>query len=305
MAKVLLLDIPAAIEGWSAWMTTNIQIIRDGPMPLKEYPNATGLPAANANDRSIAFKEITSGVNPGWRPVWSDGATWRYIPDNTLAYFDAGAVRIGTAPHSSTGDVRLAKNLSVKARNNGDTADLPVIGTNASDQVELAGAGVDAVVTGGNSTTKGTVGGILDKQTTDAGNPANTTETDLHTKSLGANLFNANGKAIRWRTDGKFGATGNDKRVKAKFGSTTIVDSGVVTDNNVRWRIEIEVYRTGSNAQRYIARYFKGTALISTVSGTMAETDSNAITVKCTGQSPTTGAANDVVEEMSLIEYLG
>lgn len=304
MAKPTLQDVPSTIEGWDAWMTTNVQILRDGPMPVKEFNNATALPAAGANDRCIAFKEITSGLNPGWRPTWSDGTTWRYIPDNTQAYFDVGAVRIGANP-SATGDVRLSKNLSVRAMNNAEGGNFPVIGTNASDQVELAGAGVDTVVTGGNSATKGTVGAVIDKQTTDVGNDANTTEKDLHSKSLAANFFNANGKAIRGKFDGKFGATGNDKRVRMKFGSATLVDSGVVTDNNTRWTIEVEIYRTASNAQRWVAKYYKNNVLVSTATGTTTETDSNAIVVKCTGQSPTTGAANDVVEEISNIEYLG
>lgn len=304
MSKPALLDIPAAIEGWDAWITTNVGIMRDGPMPVKEYNNAAALPAAGANDRCLAFKEITTGLNPGWRPTWSDGATWRYIPDNTQAYFDDGAVRVGTTPAAS-GSVRLSNANTIKARNAGNSADVSVVQVNASDQVELGGAGVDVVESCGNSTTKGTVGAVIDKQTTDAGNPANTTETDLHTKILSANFFNANQRGIRCRFDGKFGATANNKQLRVKFGGTTVIDSGVITDNATRWTVILEVFRTGSNAQRWRAMYFKNNVLVSQTSGTASETDSGTITVKCTGQSGTSGVANDVVEEISTIEYLG
>jgi hypothetical protein len=45
------------------------------------------------------------------------------------------AFSVGTAPYASTGALRFAKNQMLNARNNGNTADLGVIGTNSGDYV--------------------------------------------------------------------------------------------------------------------------------------------------------------------------
>lgn len=303
MAKPALLDIPSAIEGWDVWMTTNIQILRDGPLPVKEYANAASLPAANANDRCLAFKEITSGLNPGWRPVFSDGTNWRYIPDNTQAFFDVGAIRVGTNP-AAAGDVRLSRNLSTRAKNNAENADFNVIKTTASDQVQVGDQVVDVIVPAGNSTNTGKLGGTIDKQTTAVGNPGTTSEGDLMTTSLAANALNVNQKGGEWKLAGKFAANGNDKRLRIKFGSATIYDSGVITDNGTRWTAEVRFYRTASNAQKISILVMKGTAIVLNDVLTATETDSNAITLKATGQSPTTGAANDVTQEEQKVDFV-
>ncbi len=304
MARPDLLDVPAAIEGWDAYVTTNFQILRDGPMPVKQYNNATALPAAASYDRCFAFKEITSGVNPGYRPVWSDGTNWRYIPDNTLAYFDPGAVRIGTAPFASAGDMRLSKNLQVKARNNGDTADLDVIGTNAADQVKVGGQAIDVVVPAGNSANLGKLGGTIDKQTTAVGNPGTTSAGDLMSTSLGENALNVNLKGVEWLLAGKFAGNGNDKRLKIFFGTAQLYDSGIITDNGTRWRAVIRIYRTSSGNQKISILVIKGTAIVLNDVLTATETDTNAIVLKATGQSPTTGAASDVTQEEQKVDFV-
>lgn len=303
MARPDLLDVPSSIEGWDSYVTTNFQILRDGPMPFKQYNNATALPAAGSYDRCIAMKEITSGLNPGYRPVWSDGTTWRYIPDNTKAYFDAGAVRIGSNP-AAAGDVRLSRNLSTRAMNNAESGDFNVVKTTASDQVQVGDQAIDVIVPAGNSTNTGKIGGTIDKQTTAVGNPGTTSEGDLMTTSLGANALNVNQKGVEWKLSGKFAANGNDKKLKIKFGGTTLFDSGVITDNGTRWNAEVRIYRTGSNAQKIAIVVMKGTAIVLNDVLTATETDSNAITLKATGQSPTTGAASDVTQEEQKIDFV-
>lgn len=86
MSRPLLLDVPAAINGWDAWVTTNIQILRDGPMPLKQYDYSTALPAAGSYDRCFAFKQL---VNAGpWYLAYSDGTAWHYIADDQVPVGD-------------------------------------------------------------------------------------------------------------------------------------------------------------------------------------------------------------------------
>lgn len=303
MAKPALLDIPAAIDGWDAYMTTDIQILRDGPMPMKEYANAAALPAANAYDRCMAFKEITSGLNPGWRPAWSDGAAWRYIPDNTQAYFDDGAVRIGTTP-AGTGSIRWSNTTGITRRNNANNADLDVIKADTGDTVTVGSTGGTTQTPAGAGSGLARIGGILDAKTAAAGNPATTAEGDLMTFVLQANSLNANQKGIVWKLLGKLAANGNDKRFKIKFGSVTVFDSGVVTDNGVRWSAEVRIYRTASNAQKISFIVWKGTAVVAHDVTTAAESDSATITMKATGTSPTTGAASDVTQEEDLKQFV-
>lgn len=302
MAKPALKDVPSTIEGWDVWMTFNIQTLRDGPLPVKEYDNATGLPAANANDRCLAFKQITSGLNPGWRPAFSDGAAWRYLPDNTQAYFDDGAIRQGAAP-SATGAIRISNTTDVKRRNNAGLGDLDVIKADAGDTVTVGSTGGDTRTPAGASVALAKIGGTIDAQTATVGNPATTAEGDLMTYTLPANALSANGKGIVWKLLGKLAANGNDKRIKIKFGSVTVFDSGVVTDNGVRWSAELVVYRTASNAQKIAYKVWKGTALVAHDVAATTETDSAGIILKATGTSPTTGAASDVTQESDLKQY--
>jgi len=303
MVQPILLDVPSAIEGWDAFMTTNIQILRDNPMPMKQYNNAASLPAAASFDRCMAFKEITSGLNPGYRPVWSDGTTWRYIPDNTLAYFDDGAVRIGTTPASS-GSQRWSNTTGIKRRNNANGADLDVIKADTGDSVTVGSTGGNTQTPAGASAALARIGGAVDVQTTGVGNPASTSEGDLMTYTLPANALSANQKGIVWKLLGKLAANGNDKRFKIKFGSVTVFDSGVVTDNGVRWSAEVRVYRTSSNNQKITFKVWKGTAVVAHDLVTATESDSGTITMKATGTSPTTGAASDVTQEEDLKQYI-
>lgn len=296
MVQPILLDIPSAIDGWDAFMTTNIQILRDNPMPMKQYPNASALPAAASFDRCMAFKEITSGLNPGYRPTWSDGTTWRYIPDNTQAYFDDGAIRQGATP-ASAGAIRFSNTTDIKRRNNANSADLDVIKADTSDTVTVGSTGGDTKTPAGASSAVARIGGALNSQSTPVGNPGTTAEGDLMTYTLPANALSANEKGIAWELSGKFAANGNNKQLRIKFGSVTVFDSGVITDNNVVWKAILRVRRTASNAQKIECLVIKGTAIIASTISTATESDSGTIVMKATGQSGTSGTASDVTQE--------
>lgn len=81
MAKPVLIDIAHGVESWDSTFNDDLAILRDGPMPVKEYNNAASLPAAGSYDRCTAFKEITGGAAPGWLLAYSDGSAWRYLSD--------------------------------------------------------------------------------------------------------------------------------------------------------------------------------------------------------------------------------
>lgn len=76
MVKPALQDIAHGVESWDSIVNADLAILRDNPMPVKEYALAAALPAAGSFDRCVAFKETSSGV---WALSFSDGTTWHNV----------------------------------------------------------------------------------------------------------------------------------------------------------------------------------------------------------------------------------
>jgi hypothetical protein len=74
MTRPALVDISHANESWDADVNANYAILRDGPIPLAEFPVA--LPAANAFDRCIAAH---NHPDYGWSEVFSNGSQWSIL----------------------------------------------------------------------------------------------------------------------------------------------------------------------------------------------------------------------------------
>lgn len=133
-----------------------------------------------------------------------------------------------------------------------------------------------------------------------------TGEDDLITYSLPANAFSNNNKGIRYTAWGTFANNGNTKTVNVKFGTTTVATIVHNTSTIRRWYASAIVIRTSSGNQDYVAYINTSSTTGLTTSGpieigTSTQTDSSAITVKCTGTGTNN---NDVVQEGSLIEFL-
>lgn len=131
-----------------------------------------------------------------------------------------------------------------------------------------------------------------------------TGETDLHSFTLAAALFNANKRAIRIKGFGSFAANGNTKTVKFKFGAagTVTLNPTTTAPNGVRFEFEILVIRTGSNTQAIYSRVMIDTGIELIGRATAAETDSGALVAKITGQSGT--ASSDILLDVTSVEYL-
>lgn len=167
----------------------------------------------------------------------------------------------------------------------------------------------------GASGTFGGVCGIVDSQFSSAGvgNTLDTTDDTLFTiraaavanpNILPANLLDVNNKMIRITMRGTSAANGNNKRVKIKFGATTVLDSGVVTINAKTWEAYVEIFRQDATHQRAYGWFTSdGVAPISTRSSP-TETLGAGVTLIGTGASPTTGAAADVVGETFEVELV-
>jgi hypothetical protein len=134
--------------------------------------------------------------------------------------------------------------------------------------------------------------------TTAVGN-VGTGEDDLISRTLAANTLDINGKGVRITAWGSKGNTANAKTLKLYFGTTAILTHSLGTSALGNWKIEALVFRTSSNAQDYIAD-LTGTDT-DQERGVMTETDTAAITVKCTGEATDN---NDINHEGLLIEVL-
>ncbi len=149
--------------------------------------------------------------------------------------------------------------------------------------------------------------GALSKQYSAAGigNGADLTDDTLFTYSLPADALDANNRTIMVDAFGSFAANGNNKTVKLWFGTSLVFSSGVLTNNNVGWSARLMLGRTGASAQIGSGFGMAGSTPFPVplpLVGTEATT--GAITIKVTGASPTTGAANDVKGYGMVVTYL-
>jgi hypothetical protein len=141
---------------------------------------------------------------------------------------------------------------------------------------------------------------LADVQTSTAGvgNGADTTDDTLFTWPLPMWALRSNYHGLRAVASGHFASNGNNKRVKLWFAGTVVVDSGVLTSNNADWLAEMVIHRIDSTHVSCVGRFtVSGSADTVTVTANLSVSDltANASTVKITGSSPTTGAANDVL----------
>jgi hypothetical protein len=169
-------------------------------------------------------------------------------------------------------------------------------------KLETLGNSVAAVITG-----------LISVQDTAVSTAANTTETDLFTFSLPANVLESVGRAVKIRAWGTAAATATTKRMRLYFGSTVVADTTAITLNNKTWYIEAIVTRTNApsatNAQKAMGSYATNDGTSTTTAGlafaksTPAENTAAAITCKLTGQNGTANAA-DITAEHFEVELL-
>ena len=166
----------------------------------------------------------------------------------------------------------------------------------------------------GTGATAPTLTGVLNTSVTAVGN-VTTGEDDLITYSLPANSLQSNGQTVRVQAWGTLAGNANAKTFKFYFGAATGISAILApfaTATNLiagQWMLEALIVRTGSSTQTIISRF-------SQLNGTTAdtrdivldrnlvsatETDTAAITIKCTGTGTDT---NDVVQSGLLVEGL-
>ena len=143
------------------------------------------------------------------------------------------------------------------------------------------------------------------------GSPADTNENDLKSLSVLANTLNTNGDTLRFSAGFRCAANADTKRIKIKFGATTLIDSTALAHNGTTIRVEGVICRTGATSQvAYVSAHESANnpAWSTNVTGgesftSPAETLSGAVTLKATVQLGT-GTLNDVIQDYFFVEYI-
>lgn len=157
-------------------------------------------------------------------------------------------------------------------------------------------AGSVAIKAGTSTGQLARVGGVISTDTTTTGNVGAGDDT-LQSYSVPANTLATNKDTLVGTCSGSFAATINNKRLRVKFGSTTIFDSGALAITSATdWTLEFEIIRTGSATQKCNTRLNTSSATLSAYCdySTAAETLSGAVTLLVTGEAT---ADNDIVKE--------
>lgn len=134
--------------------------------------------------------------------------------------------------------------------------------------------------------------------TTTVGN-ITTGEDDLMTYSIPANTMPVNGDRITFNAAGTIANNANAKRIRIKYGATTILDTGAAglpASVAASWVAQGEIIRTGATSQKCSGELKVGnsTTYPFVAYVTAAETLSGAVTLKLTGEATST---NDIVQE--------
>jgi hypothetical protein len=147
------------------------------------------------------------------------------------------------------------------------------------------------------------VANTLNVATTAVGN-VGTGEDDLASFTVPAATLAVNGDRLEFEAAGTFAATANNKRIRVKFGATTIFDTGVLAITSASdWQISGTIVRTGAATQKCVVTWECSDTSLNPVPDytTAAETLSGTVILKLTGEAT---ANNDIVQEIMVTQVV-
>lgn len=139
---------------------------------------------------------------------------------------------------------------------------------------------------------------------TGVGNGADTTDDVLYSYSLPASSLDVVGRGVRVSSFGSFGSTANNKRIQFAINGSVVFGSGTLTSNGGWWSLRAEFYKSATNQQVGTTDLIVNGIVANTVIILATATDTSAMTLAVTGASQTTGAANDVVANGLVVDFL-
>lgn len=167
----------------------------------------------------------------------------------------------------------------------------------------------------GNSAALSAGGGSINFQSSVAGtgNAADTTADTLYQAIIPARLFDIPGRALWLQACGTVGALSATKTVAFVWGGGSLNQSIVqyTTTNTGTWQFNVLIWKVANNVQGALFQadasgtvatllgLAAGRSLLQNMAG--SETDTNAITMKITGQS-SVATANTVVCNMAMLD---
>jgi hypothetical protein len=309
------------INGTSAWNTAAIfsMDVRDG-LELK----------LNGRGEAVGLISKVSVTNAAWITVDDPGWTIGLLKTaGTLAAVCVDVLATGTGFKLLNGTFGDATTAAISTASTGGqytncvfastAARLTFRETGAADSNMVSGG--RGIGTGGGATllgastridgvqvgmaSSGAVDSIahawarMTSVSTEVGNVGAGTD-DLQTFSVPAKVLNLTGRTIRVKAWGRTANNGNAKTVTLNFGSQIVMTQALTAGIAGTWRIDCEVIKTGSNMQRIFAELLQLATIVHTQTATAGtQTDTAAITVKCTGAAT---ANDDIVQEGMIVE---
>lgn len=149
------------------------------------------------------------------------------------------------------------------------------------------------------------VNGRLTAQVTATGTTTTVADTTMATYSLPGGTLATPGDAVRVVCWGTSAVNSNSKNIKLFFGASTystVMNGTSKILSGDTWYLEMIVMRSSATAQVVLGRGFTGITPVNLGSTAGAETLANAITIKCSGTTPT--AAQDVTTQGFLVEQI-
>ena len=144
------------------------------------------------------------------------------------------------------------------------------------------------------------IGGTLSTNAVSAANSGGG-ETNLMTYAAGSNLLKNNGDELYIKAWGVYASNANNKTIKLKFGSQTILNTGAIAANDGAWQIEASIIRKVTATQEIIATITSSNSSVpesaTRTAGTQDLTTSNIISL--TGQGT---SSNDIVQYAMLVK---
>lgn len=223
--------------------------------------------------------------------LWSGGANQLFLlggVEHTGAY---------TARSTSASIVGVAGGQIEISTNSGLTA-----GNNYTPTLRFYVSPAGKVMRRVVGTTDAGIGGTLPVDTTQTGN-VGTGEDTLQSATVTGGLLANNGETYEFTCAGTIANNANAKRIRAKFGATTIFDSGALpTGAAIEWSLNCKVTRTGAATQKCISVLNTNNATAPAIVdyATAAETLSGNVTALVTGEAVDN---NDIVKEMYIPSF--
>jgi hypothetical protein len=210
----------------------------------------------------------------------STSTKWRII--DSMFYGDAASGDLGgTYPNPTVAKIR-ARAIGNTTPNDGDVLTW-VAAASEWDAMAPTGGG-------------GEGGSVLNVNTTEVGN-VGAGEDDLITYTVPADTLTSAGQFLHISASGQFAASANNKRLRAKFGATTLFDSGALAITAASdWTLEGWIIRTGAATQEAYVEFQCSDATVPADAqySTPAETLSGTSVLKLTGEAT---ADNDIVHK--------